>query len=148
MDIKGYIENEIDNYIDVKNNLLKKCESHLIINKFFIFPLDINNSEIYLYSILIWQYYNKKNQLKLDGIVYTPINQIYTNNVHDIKEKIYKWKPKNLNSIDFYIKFERNQNNQLLYIYDNTDLSNDDKYIICNLYVSKKGKNNQYPMLF
>jgi hypothetical protein len=62
--------------------------------------------------------------------------------------KIYKWKPKNLNSIDFYIKFERNQNGQILYVYDKTDLNNDDKYIILNLYVSKNGKNNQYPVLF
>lgn len=148
INIKEYIENEIDNYIDVKNKLLNKCTNHLIINKFFIFPLDINNSEIYLYSVIIWQYYNKKNQLKLDGIVYTPINQIYSSNVHDVKNKIYKWKPKDLNSIDFYIKFEKNQNGQMVYIYDKTEIDNDDKYIICNLYVSKKGKNNQYPILF
>ena len=148
IDMNKFIEDEIDNYIDVKNKLLKKCNNNLIINKFFIFPLDLNDSEIYLYSVIMWQYYNKKNQLKLDGIVYTPINQIYTNNNNDIKNKIYKWKPKNLNSIDFYIKFERNQNGQLLYIYDKTDINNDDKYIICNLYVSKKGKNNQYPILF
>ena len=119
--IKEYIENEIDNYIDLKNNLLKKCNNNLIINKFFIFPLDIDNSEIYLYSIIIWQYYHKKNELKLDGIIYTPINQIYTNNNSDMKYKIYKWKPKNLNSIDFYIKFERNQNGQILYVYDKSD---------------------------
>jgi len=69
-----FIEDEIDNYIDVKNKLLKKCNNHLIINKFFIFPLDMSDSEIYLYSVIMWQYYNVKNQLKLDGIVYTPIN--------------------------------------------------------------------------
>jgi len=52
--MRDYIEKEIDEYINTKKNLLKKMNNHLIINKFMIFPLDINKSEIYLYSIIIW----------------------------------------------------------------------------------------------
>ena len=39
---------------------------------------------------------------KLDGLIFIPLNQKYTNKNSEIKNKIYKWKPPNDNTIDFY----------------------------------------------
>ena len=58
-------------------------------------------------SIMVFTKSSKINlPYQLDGIMFTPQNQIYTK-IKDLKYKIYKWKPPNLNSIDFYIKRAR-----------------------------------------
>ena len=38
----------------------------------------------------------------LDGLIYTPLDQIYTKSLKETKRRNYKWKPANKNSIDFF----------------------------------------------
>ena len=119
----------------------------LIRRKYFIFPNGKEDSEIFKYSSLIWNkcIYDKMDiPYNLDGLVYQPI--IYNTNLID-----YKWKPQNKNSIDFYIKFLKNEETlQDLIVYDNTnDEFKNTPYKICHLYVGQSlNKNDEIPVLF
>ena len=58
----------------------------------------------------------------------------------DIKFKNYKWKPSNKNSIDFFVKFEKDpQTGKLLNVYDDSSEDNIEgvTYKILNLHVGK-----------
>ena len=62
---------------------------------------------IFKYSNLMWDTYTSKNvdvPYILDGLIYTPLKQIYTKVKKEQQFKNYKWKPPNKNSIDFYVK--------------------------------------------
>mgnify|MGYP002008880539 CR=1 FL=1 len=52
--------------------------------------------------------YTKNSNIKvpyfLDGLIYTPQEQKYTTVLHETKYRIYKWKPPNQNTIDFFIE--------------------------------------------
>ena len=74
----------------------------------------------------MWNTYTKESSVKLpyllDGIVFTPQNQIYTRSFKEIKFKTYKWKPPENNSIDFYIELEKSrETNNVLNVYDDTN---------------------------
>ena len=137
--------------------------------KLFIPVYGISNNEIYIYTKLYWNIYNElitnnNYPYKLDGIVYQPLNQEYEIIQKNIKYNIYKWKPSNQNSIDFYIQFIRdNTTNKIHTIYNKIEYNEDDniednnndnniiiKYKICNLYVGNMDyKNNiETPILF
>jgi len=142
-----------------------------VMGKLFFFPLGLYSSEVYAYSEIIWEMYINDKKVacpyKLDGLMYTPLNQKYTRNLKEIRYQIYKWKPPSHNSIDFYVKFERNpETQQLLNVYDNstgkniedvdekTDeiidnyKANDKLYRICNLYVGSTKTGVEEPTLF
>lgn len=55
--------------------------------------------KIYKESKHLWNARNSKFY-NVDGLIYTPSNKGY----NDMKNKLYKWKPVSLNSIDFLIK--------------------------------------------
>lgn len=86
-------------------------------NKFFMFGDGINDYLIFKNSKEILD--NKKEYpYILDGLVYTAEDQIYTPVKRNIKYNIYKWKPKEYNSIDFYLKLERGDDGKLLKLSD------------------------------
>ena len=130
-----------------------------------MFTMGIYDYEIYSYSYLLWNKYTKDETSRcpyvLDGLIYTPLDQKYTRILKEQKYKIYKWKPAETNSIDFYIKFQRdNYTKQILNVYDDVDTNensiledNEDKikgkiYRICNLHVGKTINNIEQPELF
>lgn len=146
-------------------NINSKYNS-IVHSKYFIFLMGGHPSEVYAYTDLMWNIYiNNKidSPYHLDGIIFTGIEQPYI--LHTMKVpviyKIYKWKPSDKNSIDFYIEFERDsQTKEILDVYDasktNTiteykhneeDLNyyeTDKKiYKIANLYVGKRMPNNK-----
>ena len=113
----------------------------------------ISNNEIFKYSELLWGNYLNISKLwnyKLDGLIYTPLNQKYSNKIIEQKYKIYKWKPPELNSIDFYIEFKKDNNNKILNIFDNSDENNisNKGFRICYLYVGEMLNNIETPTLF
>lgn len=140
---------------DLNNQLASKKDHHIIVRKYFMFANGLNNSEIFEYAHLMWNLYTNNSEVKLpyflDGLVFTPLNQIYTKNAKEIKFKIYKWKPANQNSIDFFIRKEvSKETSQVLNVYDDT-LDNEMKgksYQIINLYVGKNVNNTEIPILF
>lgn len=173
--IKKFYSEKINNQMKELNKKLDDPNSgpNIIMSKNFIFPLGINPCEVFTYSSLIWDLYTKSHTLNcpyvLDGIIYTAIDQIYTKNLRETKNRMYKWKPSSKNSLDFYIEFERHrETNQILDVYDDTEantniLNNEDitlgddsasyrkkgvLYRILNLFVGKIDGGKEYPILF
>jgi hypothetical protein len=133
--IKKYHTDGIKKYIKELNEKLDSSKSgpNIIVSKYFIFPLGGHPCEVFNGASLIWNLYTKSSELQcpyiLDGIIFTPIDQIYTRNLRETKNRIYKWKPSSKNSLDFYVEYERDKvTNQILNVYDdsesNTELIN------------------------
>jgi len=111
------------------NSLIKEIENkdsqYVISLKYFIFASGGNKSEIYSYALAMWNKYTLEYKLpySLDGLIFTPLKQKYTRNLDEIKYQIYKWKPKEKNSIDLYIEFERDiKTNEILTVFDNSEI--------------------------
>jgi hypothetical protein len=176
--ILDYYKVYIKNMFNEMNNKLEENDI-VIMGKTFIIPKGLYACEIFAYSYLIWQLYTTNEHIKcpykLDGLIYTPLLQKYTRIFKDVRYPIYKWKPESHNSIDFYIKFEKNQDTmQIINVYDNSignelDGNIDDKelinnegnledisdykignkiYRICNLYVGSTKTGIEQPVLF
>ncbi|AXN91099.1 putative mRNA capping enzyme [Namao virus] len=154
----------------INHKLQHGSESNILIIKYFIFPLGCVINEIYKYAKLFWDLYetNLEFPYELDGLIFTPIDQIYTQDSRKTANKIFKWKPKNMNSIDFYVKFKRHpETKKILNVYDNTSLiisdeddvvdhdldhileyHNNGTYRILDLYVGKIVSGQEVPTAF
>lgn len=154
--IVDYHSKNITEYMeDINNELEKSKNMYIIRRKYFIMPYGGNNNEIFVYSKLMWEKYlydkNISCPYELDGLIYQPLDQDYNTNMEKVKFIEYKWKPENLNSIDFYVTFERDsKTNNVLIMYDNTNKEEDkDKmYKICHLHVYKSNKYGDQPVPF
>lgn len=140
-----YYENEVKNYWKSVNTSFSKNKSKFfMIPKCYLFPIGISKSEIYAYSVLMWNLYTRQNIVPytLDGLIFTPENKSYsitTENIHgqyDSQPLEYKWKPETQNSIDFYIRFAIDKKNQEIIITEGEC----NHYKICKLYVGKLTK--------
>lgn len=115
---------DIDKNINDYVNFIQKNEN-IIEKKYIILPTGFNGkNEVYTYAEKIWNTFQNM-PYKLDGIIFTNINQHYEKSFKLQKYPIYKWKPAELNSIDFYIIFSKknkvnieNQNYQEIYLYN------------------------------
>lgn len=117
--IEKYYETEIIKYNDNLQKLIKDSKTTFInIPIFTIFPLGGSANEVFLYSKILWEH----QLLVLDGLTYFPIDSKYRD------KKLYKWKPPEMNSIDFYIEFQNNDNS----VFDKT--TNMGLYKVCNLF--------------
>lgn len=147
---------EIDKHLaDINGSLETGKDINIIKRKYFIFPYGGNNCEIFTYSKLMWDKYTidetSQSPYRLDGLIYTSIEQKYTRIQKQIKNKTFKWKPSDYNSVDMYVVFERNrETGQVIDAFDNADDNeiNDKIYRICNLYVGKVIKGVEHPILF
>lgn len=139
--------NYLDKYISTSKN------SNIISMKYFIYPTGGHDCELFSYSNLMYEIITTNNKVPYhnDGLMYTPLNQIYTRISRDIKNKTFKWKPPNQNSIDFYIEFEKDRDTKkILNVFDNTDENNIEgkNYRICNLHNGKVINSTEKPVLF
>lgn len=159
---------QIKNMFDDLNydiNLEKKYV--LIRRKYFIHSLGAKPWEIFAYSSLIWKLYTSDATIKcpyiLDGLIYQPNEQAYVINKKESVFDDYKWKPPNKNSIDFYIEFKKDKENNIINVYDNSygeisddpnatangeDRLSDKLYKICKLKVGKVIDGNHDAVLF
>ena len=154
--------NELKKFYKKINNLISNIQVNEIVihPKLFIFPQGGDNSEVFLYSYLIWNYCTSLNNTlvqdeicpyKLDGIIYTGIEQKYTKDTRDQKYPIYKYKPPNIKSIDVYITFQKNiESGGYLDIYDNSvnDLKDNKVYRIVNFFVGDSIGTKEVPVPF
>lgn len=173
--IMDHYKKQIVNTFDELSSKLKK-QQFVVMSKTFFIPSGLYQSELYAFSDIVWTLYTMDKTINcpytLDGLIYSPLNQKYTRSVRDIKYPTYKWKPASMNSIDFYVKFERDpETNQILNVYDNssTDMSLDEDkmeepedvlkdetrykiknqvYNICNLHVGSTKTGVEQPVLF
>jgi len=156
-----YYLNELKNYYKHINNELLNIEINEILfhPKLFMFPTGANNSEVFLFSFLFWSFcsiINVTDELhkcpyKLDGIIFTGIEQKYTKDKKEHKYPIYKYKPPITNSIDLYITFQKNiETGGYLHIIDNTlnELKDNKIYRVVNFFVGDNIGTKEVPMLF
>lgn len=160
-------ERQISIFLENLSQDLNTEKSLLLIRrKYFIAVYGAQNNEIFKYSELIWNKYvidkDSKCPYILDGLIYHPLNQKYIVSVKESKYLEYKWKPPTKNSIDFYIRYEKNRiNGKILTLFDNSyDLNLADNeedpgdeiknkpYRIVNLYVGYNNRGQEQPILF
>ncbi len=159
------IEQNLEDLVGTLENAQQKT---VIKRKLFIYPLGGSSSEVFAYSQLMWEKYTTDETTDcpyiLDGLILTPMEQKYTAKKKEIKFKVFKWKPPELNSIDFYITFEKNpENGQIVNVFDNSDVEVDEEinvheentqklenkvYRICYLHVGMSQGKVEKPILF
>jgi SAM-dependent methyltransferase len=148
-----YYKNQIESFYDNLEKQINKININEIFfhPKLFLFPTGGSNCEVYLYAYLIWDYYSKsKISYKLDGIIFTGLEQKYTRDKREHKYPIYKYKPPTTNSIDIYIVYQRNlEKNTYLEIFDNSiGNHNNQVYRIANFFVGDLIGNKEVPVPF
>jgi len=170
--IRDHVEKQVKTYMnDLNDNLKNDKKLFLIKYKFYAFPMGGNNAEIFNYSSKMWDLYTKELDCPyiLDGLIYAPLEQKYTRSLKETKYRNLKWKPKEKNSIDFYLEFEKDNKNEVINVFDDSDVNeisekvesgeqsildvnnikNGGKiYRIANLYVGKIKNGIEYPVLF
>jgi len=155
--IKKHFRDEIISFydnLDKNINKMKKNQVY-ISNKVILYPPGGNSSEVFLFADLIWNFCTKSSEVKcpysLDGIVFTPLEQKYTRELKEQKLPIYKYKPPHLNSIDVYIKFDRNMDTgEFLRIFDNSipNTLEFSSYQVAGIFVGDKIENSEKPVPF
>ena len=152
----SHYKSEMISYMkDLNTRISKSKTDNIVTKKYFIFVSGGSDSEVFKYSSSMWYLYTKSNEVDLpyilDGIIFTPQEQKYTANLRETKYRIYKWKPPNQNTIDFYVRFERNSDTgKIINVYDDTNDENvsGKVYKIINLYNGKNVNNIEVPTLF
>ena len=153
-------------YDDIMSNLKKSKNNVIVRKKYFVDVYGLKDNEIFYYSDLLWNTFTKDKDMncpyELDGLIYQPLEQKYEINAKKSKLSDLKWKPENMNSIDFYIEFEKDpKTNKILVVFDDTiktyddddeveENTNDERsyYYICNLYAGNKIGGQEKPELF
>lgn len=159
---KNTIENMMKHYVVELDNYIKalihdaSIESlyPLIRVKYFMPVMGIADNEIFKYSMIMWNKYmydENKYPYALDGMIYQPLNQEYITNVRESKLSDYKWKPQEKNTIDFYIRFEKDRTTgKIINVYDNSsdEYIKNKPYRICYLYNGKHTPEGEIPVYF
>lgn len=151
-----HYEKEMVAFYSNINQLLSNIEQNGILfhKKFFLFPTGGDSAEVYSFAHLIWMGCTSNQkvncQYMLDGIIFTGINQKYTQDKREHKLPIYKYKPPTTNSIDVYISFQRNiETNKFIDIYDNSiNNSTNTPFRIINFFVGDSVGSSEMPVPF
>ncbi|AGC01974.1 mRNA-capping enzyme [Acanthamoeba polyphaga moumouvirus] len=153
--IKEFYSNEIKTYWKNFSKKLKNYSGLFISRKLYFVPYGIDSSEVFMYADLVWKLcvYDQLTPYKLDGIIYTPIASPYmiktSANELDSVPMEYKWKPPSQNSIDFYVKFDKDaRGNEAIY-YDNAVVRGEGRpYKVCGLFVGLNKGGEEKPIAF
>ena len=155
--ILSFYKKQLIDSMDSLNHDIKLEKTYTLVRRKVFFPvLGIQDNEIFKYASMLWGMINFDKSIEcpytLDGLIYQPLNQKYTTVEREVLYNEYKWKPPEMNSIDFYIVFQKNRNTgEQLILYDN---SNDDyvrnkPYKVAHLHVYITDKmGNHHPELF
>lgn len=142
--LNDFYVNIVDNYWSDFNKVLKNYKENFIVyKKNYLFPYGIDKSEIFNYCKIVWEkcVFEKKAFYNLDGLILSPLSQPYFLKYDKNKDETqileYKWKPPEKNTIDFYIEFDKD-----------IVIVNDNKYVVCNLFVGITNKYGEYPEIF
>ena len=153
--IKLFYTKELKLYWNMFNKEIRKHKGLYVTRKIYFVPYGIDSSEVFMYADLVWKLsvYGKLTPYKLDGIIYTPINSPYMIRTNpeklDLVPLEYKWKPPQQNSIDFYIRFEKDDKGNDAIFYDNTVVRAEGKaYKICRLFVGVIHGGQEKPVPF
>ena len=153
--IESYYASELKKYWNLFRQKLKNTKGIFITRKVYLIPYGIDSAEVFMYADMLWKLlvYSGLAPYNLDGIIYTPINSAYMIKTSpenlDLVPLEYKWKVPLQNSIDFYIKFEKDMKGNEAVYYDTTVVNGDGKpYKICTLYVGVMSAGGEKPIPF
>lgn len=152
-EIKKFYTKELKKYwTSFKEHLDNMNENTIFVTrKLYFIPYGIDKFEIFMYAQMIWELYVYGNltPYAIDGLIFTPLNTPYmiraTSDNVDSTPLEYKWKPPKQNSIDFYIRFVKDENGEDAIFYDT---ENKKSYKICNLMVGDVVNNIERPVNF
>lgn len=161
MDVEKIVKYNITHlakYWKTMKSKIKKANNAgkiFVTRKLYFVPYGISENEVFAYADMLWKQlvYNKLAPYELDGIIYTPINTPYMINTSpatlDVEPQEYKWKPPSHNSIDFYIKFDKDANGQdIIYFDEQYTISDSNKYKMAKLYVGSFENRAEKPVVF
>ena len=148
-----YYKKQIESFYNNLEKQIDKIKTNEIFfhPKLFLFPTGGSYCEVYLYAYLIWDYYSKSNMsYKLDGIIFTGLEQKYSRDKKEHKYPIYKYKPPTTNSVDVFLTYQRNlEKNTYAEIFDNSVGNNTNQvYRIANFFVGDLIGNKEVPVPF
>ena len=153
--IRSFYASELKTYWDSFRKKLEKNKGIFITRKLYFVPYGIDSSEIFMYADMLWKLsvYKGLTPYNLDGIIYTPISFPYmikaSTEDFDVIPLEYKWKIPLQNSIDFYIKFEKDTHGNEAIYYDTTVVTDEGKpYKICVLHVGIVRSGEEKPIPF
>lgn len=143
-EVEAFYKKQLEAFIKYLNTSKPKVE-----RKFFLICQGIHSSEIFRFSTLLMTMI-KNVYYKQDGLIYTGIEQKYTTNAKEIEFVPLKWKPQELNTIDMYIEFVKNESGQIQNVFDNSDPNIGEGVIfrIANLYVGRVKDKKETPTPF
>ena len=146
---------EIKKMITALNHDIELEKQYVLVRrKYFISALGAKDWEIFAYATTVWNSYTKNAEIKcpylLDGLIFQPLEQSYVSNSKESRMQDYKWKPPEKNSVDFYIEFEKDADNKILTVYDNSydAFVRNKPYRICKLHVGQRVNGVESPVLF
>ena len=152
--ITDFYKKELVTYWDTMKLRLKTSKDLVITRKIYFIPYGIGEYEIFAYADMLWKQstFTDLVPYNLDGIIYTPLASPYLpsepRNLDGFPQE-YKWKPPSQNSIDFYIIFEKDSNNQDIVYFDEAySGSSAKKYKLAKLHVGKKNGTKESPAEF
>jgi SAM-dependent methyltransferase len=128
-----HYQEDLKKYVLDLNDSLSGKDFLSIKSKYYILLLGGNDCEVFSYSKVMWDVlhnniYKLNLPYVLDGLLYTPLEQKYTRLIKDIKLFTFKWKPPHLNTIDFFLTFEKDrETNKILDLYDDSYETNEDE---------------------
>jgi SAM-dependent methyltransferase len=152
--IEEHVRANTEEYYRVLKYNIKKTPRGAVLfqRKLNLAPYGIQDNEVYKYMALIEQL-NAAGvpPYKLDGCILTPLEQRYTSNSKEARLQEFKWKPAEQNSIDFYVKFVRDEKTgKIMDLYDNCreGALKGKTYRIAYLYVGMRRGKEEVPVLF
>jgi hypothetical protein len=151
-----YYKKDILEYFSIMNHNLESVKNNFVFQKkYFMNPTGTQDNEIFKFAEIMWTTCTKMNvcPYKIDGLMFTPLEQKYTKDIRNILKWILKWKPDVNNSIDFYIEFVRNrETGEIMKLFDNSDDTSTKLkgkvYKIAHLYVGQMFKGHESYKLF
>lgn len=151
-ELVNFYRTEYTEYFKVLNDNLKQSNHFIIQKKCFMNPTGSQDNEIFKFTDLIWNMCTRESicPYKLDGVILTPLEQKYSRRNKDITKQIYKQKPPENNSIDFYIKFIKDENGEIITLFDNSYARKlkGKTYQIAHLYVGVVNEGKEKYVLF
>jgi hypothetical protein len=132
------------------SKMLEKSR-YFVDNKYFLSPIGISPTEVYAYMRVIWE---KQDcfPLPLDGIILSSISQVYTSQTRKVRFSDLKWKPENMNSIDFWVTAVTNpKTKKPEVVYNNIDEEENGgtaPYQVFHLHVGRKTSRGEEPVFF
>lgn len=145
--IRRFYQLQLEKYWSTFRSKLSQA-SLLVTRKIYFVPYGVHNCEVFMYHDMLWKalVYQKMALYHLDGIVYSPMNAAY---FPPPATPEYKWKPVSQNSIDFYIRFRKNDEGEEIVFYDDNTLKTDTSaFKIMELFVGHNENRVEKPVPF